>query len=259
MYRFKIISIVIAFIVLTIWSGAATKSYAISLFHDDFNGNTLDGEKWTVDLQRGVYTVNDGYLYLNTIDHIIGYGVPAISTKYDPFPADSDWTFSTNLRFLSSPNTYPDGVAIYAENSNRAIAYIWQNTEWGSPYGGKFSLWDGVSENMKRVWFGDTASIAHTFTLERSGDYYNAFVDGLLAGSVYNTAEAGRLVIGNSELYNMYDRWNPVLIDYVDVSAAERSGAVPAPEPGTLMLTVSGMIGIISARRFLKISNRGLF
>jgi hypothetical protein len=126
------------------------------------------------------------------------------------------------------------------------IAYLCQLTEWGSPYGGRLYLWDESSRGLNRVWFGDVGGIAHTFTIERSGDYYNAYVDTNLVGTAFNTAEAGRLVIGNANYSNESGRWNPLMVDYIDITSDTGSSAIPTPEPGTFLLTISGIIGIFS-------------
>ena len=248
MNRFRYILCLVALINLTIWIAGASKSYALTTFHDDFNGNVLDSEKWSVDTRGGYVKVTDGALYLDTNNHIVGDSFPVITANYDLFPANSDWELTTSLRYLSGPNTVADGIAIYAENSNNMIAYLCQLTEWGSPYGGRLYLWDESSRGLTRVWFGDVAGIAHTFTIERSGDYYNAYVDENLAGTAFNTAEAGRLVIGNANYSNESGRWNPLMVDYIDITSDTGSSAIPTPEPGTFLLTMSGIIGTLSRR-----------
>ncbi len=246
MNRFKLILCIVALINLTIWMADDSKSYALTTFHDDFNGNVLDSEKWSVDARSGYVKVTDGALYLNTNNNIVGDSFPVITANYDLFPANNDWELTTSLRYLSGPNTVADGIAIYAENSNNMIAYLCQLTEWGSPYGGQMYLWDESSPRPSRIWFGDVGNIAHTFTIERSGDYYSAYVDDNLVGTAFNTAEAGRLVIGNTIYSNESGRWNPFMVDYIDITSDTGSSAIPTPEPGTFLLTMSGIMGILS-------------
>lgn len=246
MNRFKYILCFVALINLTIWIADDSKSHALTTFHDDFNGTMLDSEMWSVDARGGYVKVTDGALYLDTNNHIVGDSFPVITANNDLFPAKNNWELTTSLRYLSGPNTVADGIAIYAEESNNMIAYICQQTEWGNPYGGRLYLWDESSPRPTRVWFGDVGSIAHTFTIKRSGDYYNAYVDSNLAGTVFNTAEAGRLVIGNVNYSNESGRWNPLMVDYIDITSDTSSSAIPTPEPGTFLLTISGIIGIFS-------------
>ncbi|MDD5434012.1 MAG: PEP-CTERM sorting domain-containing protein [Nitrospira sp.] len=223
-------------------------SQAQTIFYDDFNGIGLDETKWDVNVKGGTYRVSDGALSLYSSEYSsTGDGFPAVLTKYNPFTEDQDWTLTTMMRFIAGPNIYGDGVALYKGSSREKIAYIYQSRRQG-----EFNIWDEREGILKCIWNGDTLSDTHTFAIQREGDYYLGFVDGEFAGSAYNQSNPGRLVLGNDDVGRLYGSWNPVSIGYVDISikdpapvSATLITTSPVPEPGTLLLTLTGITSVM--------------
>ena len=248
MYKPKLNLLFIVFFISAILLICGQISYAQTIFYDDFNGSGLDDTKWSVNLKGGTYRVADSAVYLySSENNSTGDGFPAITSTYNPFPEGQDWTFTTMMRFISGYNIYGDGVALYKGSSREKIAYVYQSRIMG-----EFNLWDEKENKLKLIWNGDTLNYTHIFTVVRNGNYYEGYVDGQFAGSAYNESDPGRLVLGNDDVGRLYGSWNPVSIGYVDISIKDPVTVTATlitpssvPEPGTLLLTLTGIMAVM--------------
>lgn len=248
MYKTKLNVTIIALFIHAIFLICGNAGNAQTLFFDDFNDNYLDTSKWNIKTKGGSYTVENGALNLYSSEYWYrGEGFPAISTKSNPFPIDQDWTFTTMMQYISGPNLFGDGFAVYNESLNQRIAYVYQSINQG-----EFNMWDTNLNKEITIWNGDTLNNKHTFTVQRNGSYYEGYVDGVLAGSVFNESNAGRFVLGNDDVGPLYGNWNPVSIGYVEISVKDPeiilSGIITPSsvgEPGSFILTLTGITAVI--------------
>src|SRR5688572_12243845 len=75
--------------------GVATTARA-QVFHEDFDGSTVDGTKWEV-TGFGLSSVSGGKLHLVND----GCGYPYLVTRQNPFPPAGDFFCRTRFRFTS--------------------------------------------------------------------------------------------------------------------------------------------------------------
>lgn len=248
MYKTKLNVTIIALFIHAIFLICGTTGNAQTIFLDDFNENSLDDSKWNIKLKGGTYTLADGALNLYSSEYWYrGDGFPAIFTKTNPFPINQDWTLTTMMQYISGPNLFGDGMVVYNESINQRIAYVYQSINKG-----EFNMWDTNLNKEITIWNGDTLNDKHTFTVQRNGSYYEGYVDGVFAGSVFNESNAGRLVLGNDDVGPLYGNWNPVSIGYVEISVNDpeiipSTFITPAsvPEPGSFILTLAGLTVVI--------------
>lgn len=248
MYKTKLNVTIIALFIHAIFLICGATGNAQTIFFDDFNENSLDDSKWNIKLKGGTYTLANGALNLYSSEYWYrGDGFPAIFTKTNPFPINQDWTLTTMMQYISGPNLFGDGMAVYNESLNQRIAYVYQSLNKG-----EFNMWDTNLNKEITIWNGDTLNDKHTFTVQRNGSYYEGYVDGVFAGSVFNESNPGRLVLGNDDVGPLYGNWNPVSIGYVEISVNDpeiipSTFITPAsvPEPGSFILTLAGITVLI--------------
>lgn len=244
MFKTKLYVTIIALFIQVFFLMSAHTGNAKSIFFDDFNQNSLDESKWGIKFKGGSYYLYNGSLYLYSSNFSPrGDGFGTIYTKYNPFPNDSDWTLTTMMYYVTSPNYFGDGMTIYNERNDREIAYVYQDN-----FNGSFNMWDSKEMKEKTIWIGDISHNSHTFSVKRNGNYYEGYVDGAFAGSVYNESDAGGLVLGNYILAPIFGSWSPVSIDYVDIDVKDpeiKLTPAPVPEPGSFLLTLVGITAVL--------------
>lgn len=222
---------------------------AATLFEDNFNGPGLDSTEWITPPDsycgnRCSISVSGGVLDLNipwigNAYYYVGF-FPYVRTAYNPFSDEEDWALTFQMRYTNIGNK-GDGFTLYgAPGSSSPIARVWQDSAGGAG----FYLWEGNA--AIKVWGASDLMEWATFSIEKTGGQYRAYVNGALAGAVSDAISAGGLELGSSSYHDGYGVWNPVQFDYVRLDTLSdppppSQQAIPTPEPATALLLLSGL------------------
>jgi hypothetical protein len=98
---------------------AASLPATAQVFHDDFNGPTLDLGKWNLNLGGGSAVFANGRLTLSAPPGQFPY----LTSRYNPFPAQGDFMVRVGFRY---PDVQMDGNGFGADYAERGFG-VWQD------------------------------------------------------------------------------------------------------------------------------------
>ena len=186
--------------------GKCKPSY--QLLNDDFNGTTLNTNKWEIFPNGGNVNLSNGFVTLSA-----GSAMPFVRTINNPIPISGPFTIEFGIQYLSKAEG-GNGVAIsFAQQPN--ITPGWENTP--------LALW------QDNVGFGLVGSGSYLLTISPSdfnyhvvkisydGSKYEVKIDG---ASVYispDTSRVGALWFGHPN-YCCTSGWTSFKLDYIKVT-----------------------------------------
>jgi hypothetical protein len=175
------------------------------VFHDDFDGTSLDLTKWalggggTVSVAGGVATLSAGCGQF-----------PYITSKMNPFPVTGDFLVRVGFRY---PSPAQGGNGFGATDS------------WNNPYPLRaFGVWQDFCCGGFRAYYGDGGTVFlasapetayHVFEWRYSGGIYEMYVDDVLQGSGASHFRPTGIFLGHPP-YD-YCPWTTSEVDFVHI------------------------------------------
>ncbi len=190
------------------------RSAHAQVFHDDFDGTSLDLSKWNVG-GGGTVSVAGGFA---TLSAGCGEQFPYLTSKVDPFPATGDFLVRVGFR-------YPDP----AQGGNGFGA----TGTWNNPYPLRaFGVWQDFCCGGFRAYYGDGGTVFlanapetnyHVFEWDYVGGTYELYVDNVLRGSGASAYRPVGIFLGHPPY--SYCPWTTSEVDFVHI---EPIGLTPA-------------------------------
>lgn len=178
-------------------------------FRDDFDGNSIDGSKWAVDLGSGTVTVAGGLVTLSNSGSVF----PVVTTLADPFPV-GDFVVRLRLAYVSQQHC-GDGFG--------AMDNFWENYH-GASVCRPFLLWEdnggryGYTASVGTNWYStSTDPEFHLYEWIYTGGEYQLFVDGEFKSLGACAPRATRIFFGHPHPISCSAAWTSFAIDYIEV------------------------------------------
>lgn len=177
-------------------------------FSDDFNGSTLDMNKWEFfSTNGGNYNFDNGSIVVPG-----GTSMFYIRTKNNPFPPSGPFTAEFGIQYTTVDES---GVGV-------AVGFEQQNGY--DPNNVPIAYWQGSNFGLQVVRFGLTEAMIgsnpdlnyHIGKIHYDGDKYQIFLDGVFKYTSPSSATAKSLWFGNP--FCCRNNWTGFKLDYIKVT-----------------------------------------
>ena len=205
----KYFLVAVAMLMLALSSQLGLSSANAQVFHDDFNGTTLDPGHWVV-AGGGTITVSGGTATLAAPCVVGEPGVlfPYVTTLNNPFPATGDFLIRVGFRY---PDPQAGGNGFGATNG-----FILGQSGIG------FWLWQDFGEGLRAACGETVVPLAaapeanyHVYEWRYIGGVYQFYVDGVLKASAASSFRPTGFFFGHPPFD--YCPWTTQQIDFVHV------------------------------------------
>jgi hypothetical protein len=208
-------------------------------FKDDFEGTTVDQEKWVIQentnmsgypASGGSVRVMGGQISLSSV----GSSFPCVTSALNPFPATGDFSVEFNFTYTCISD-WGNGLWISngpfivkeEEESSNVIFQLWADNDGFDKVSIRARLF-GELIYFSEIYGWEPSAPTHTFRLEYSNAIYAVFVDTVEAGSTSSQVRPDSIGFGHPPTYyipfspehvnSIIGGWGSFAIDYIRVS-----------------------------------------
>jgi hypothetical protein len=227
------------------------------IFHDDFNGASVDASKWTVKQNvngghGGTIDVGNSFLTLSSQ----GTSFPMICTANNPFQNTTEWTLEFDITY-NSISMLGSGFMVskgsYFPYDNVNITTFLQIWSYGQSFVDFYFM--GFTRDLSdRASVVSTVPYTQTFLVKLISENgtYSLFVNGVLLSSQKSELQPDRIIIGHPEAsiipFSDDTAWCSFKMNSISIydntaspTPSPSSSPFPHPEPSGLV-TIYGVI-----------------
>lgn len=183
----------------------ATRPGLAEVFHEDFNGDAIDLQKWDLLLGGGTVVVADGRATLSAPCTNPPAGFPYLTSKGNPFPPSGDFVLRVGFRYVEVGGA---------------------GTGFGFEYNGcGFSVWQDLCCGPLRVWIGDDKVLPanlpypdvgyHVYEWTVVGETWTLRIDGVPIGSDVSSCRPTQIFFGHPPFTTC--GWTTQEVDFVHI------------------------------------------
>jgi hypothetical protein len=204
-------------------------------FSDNFNGNTIDTNKWDVALNGGSLNVENNFVELSSE----GSSFPSVYAKGSHIPASGDFAIEFTMQYSSfgllGTGFWVTQGKFESHDGDPAanILEVWGDTQKGAIVG---SAMIG-----QPVWYANASNLfySYTFRLQYSNNTYTLYINGAQICSAYSDLRADSIGFGNPNLSpQIPGHWTSIKVNSINIYGTSSNPANPA----TLIITIAGII-----------------